>query len=121
MIFLRRRRYLRAEGTVAFWRLCSDLRSVNGFFSFVGFVAGPKEFFFKGHYYFFTGHRLELKDKKFDWLDGRNICREYCMDLVSLETQEENNLIFRLIQQSKILMFTSTHCVSDWSFDSLKS
>lgn len=64
-------------------------------------ASGPKEFFFKGHNYFFTGHLPEYKDKKFDWLDGRNICREYCMDLVSLETQEENNLIFRLIQQSE--------------------
>ena len=28
-----------------------------------------------------------------DWLDGRNICREYCMDLVSLETPTENEMI----------------------------
>jgi hypothetical protein len=41
-----------------------------------------------------------LTGKKYDWLDGRNVCREYCMDLVSLETQEENNLVFRLIQQN---------------------
>lgn len=40
--------------------------------------------------------------KKYDWLDGRNMCREHCMDLVSLETQEENNLIFRLIQQNDV-------------------
>jgi hypothetical protein len=64
-------------------------------------VAGPKQFFFRGHNYFFTGHVPELANRKVDWLDGRNICREYCMDLVSLETQEENNMIFRLIQQSK--------------------
>jgi hypothetical protein len=61
----------------------------------------PKQFFFRGHNYFFTGHVPELANRKVDWLDGRNICREYCMDLVSLETQEENNMIFRLIQQSK--------------------
>lgn len=28
-----------------------------------------------------------------DWLEARNICREYCMDTVSLETEDENNLI----------------------------
>lgn len=68
-------------------------------------ISGPKQFFFRGHNYFFSGHVPELADKKVDWLDGRNICREYCMDLVSLETQEENNMIFRLIQQSKIFGF----------------
>jgi hypothetical protein len=32
-------------------------------------------------------------------LEGRNICREYCMDLVSLETPTEDMLIRRLIQK----------------------
>lgn len=62
---------------------------------------GPKEFSYRGHNYFYTGHVPALANRKFDWLDGRNICREYCMDLVSMETQEENNLIFKLIQQGK--------------------
>jgi len=34
-------------------------------------------------------------------LEGRNICREYCMDLVSLETPTEDMLIRRLIQKRK--------------------
>lgn len=63
--------------------------------------VGPKEFFYRGHNYFFSGHVPALANRKVDWLDGRNICREYCMDLVSMETQEENNLIFKLIQQSE--------------------
>ncbi|KAF5305694.1 hypothetical protein FQA39_LY09183 [Lamprigera yunnana] len=58
----------------------------------------PKEFAFRGHNYFFSGHVPGLSGRRVDWLDGRNICREYCMDLVSLESQEENNMIFRLIQ-----------------------
>lgn len=63
--------------------------------------TGPKQFNFRGHNYFFSGHVPAHANQKVDWLDGRNICREYCMDLVSIETQEENNMIFRLIQQSK--------------------
>ncbi|GJQ65092.1 putative C-type lectin, partial [Trypoxylus dichotomus] len=59
----------------------------------------PKQFSFRGHNYFFSGHVPALAGKKMDWLDGRNLCREYCMDLVSMETQEENNMIFKLIQQ----------------------
>jgi hypothetical protein len=61
--------------------------------------SGPKEFVFKGHNYFFSGHLPQYRNTRVDWLDARNICREYCMDLVSMETQEENNLVFRLIQQ----------------------
>lgn len=44
----------------------------------------------------------ELANKRYDWLDARNLCREYCMDATSIETQEENNLIYRLIQQHDI-------------------
>uniref|UniRef100_A0A6B2E6N6 Putative c-type lectin n=1 Tax=Phlebotomus kandelakii TaxID=1109342 RepID=A0A6B2E6N6_9DIPT len=62
----------------------------------------PKQFNYKGHNYFFSGHVPALENKKYDWLDGRNLCREYCMDLVSMETQEENNLIFRLIQTNDV-------------------
>ncbi|KAI5704340.1 hypothetical protein M8J75_004203 [Diaphorina citri] len=62
----------------------------------------PKEFFFNGHNYFFSGHLPAFRTAKYDWLDARNACREYCMDLVSIETQEENNLIFKLIQQNDI-------------------
>ncbi|KAK4879998.1 hypothetical protein RN001_008144 [Aquatica leii] len=62
----------------------------------------PKEFAFRGSNYFFSGHVPGLSSRRVDWLDGRNICREYCMDLVSIETQEENNMIFRLIQSNDV-------------------
>lgn len=62
---------------------------------------GPKQFSFRGHNYFYSAHVPAFAEKKMDWLDGRNLCREYCMDLVSIETQEENNMIFRLIEQSE--------------------
>uniref|UniRef100_A0A182N8K6 C-type lectin domain-containing protein n=1 Tax=Anopheles dirus TaxID=7168 RepID=A0A182N8K6_9DIPT len=65
-------------------------------------ASRPKQFNYRGHNYFYSAHVPALADKRVDWLDGRNICREYCMDLVSLETQEENNLIFRLIQQNDV-------------------
>jgi SMC interacting uncharacterized protein involved in chromosome segregation len=31
------------------------------------------------------------------WLDARNICREMCMDLVSLETQEEQTMVEKIL------------------------
>merc|ERR1712203_1357194 len=52
----------------------------------------PKHFEHGGHSWF-SGDEENFTDHKVDWLDGRNICREYCMDLVSLETPTENELI----------------------------
>ncbi|KAF7996004.1 hypothetical protein HCN44_009042 [Aphidius gifuensis] len=62
----------------------------------------PKEFSYRGHNYFLSSHVAAHKNQKVDWLDARNACREYCMDLVSLETQDENNMIFRLIRQNNV-------------------
>merc|ERR1712203_1236874 len=50
----------------------------------------PKHFEHGGHSYWFSGDEENFTDHKVDWLDGRNICREYCMDLVSLETPTDN-------------------------------
>lgn len=66
------------------------------------FITGPKEFQYRGKNFFLSSHVPGLAGKKVDWLDGRNLCREYCMDLVTLETQEKNNLIFRLIQTNDV-------------------
>lgn len=69
---------------------------------FLGLVLGPKKFTYKGHNYFYSGTVPALATKRVDWLEARNICREYCMDAVSIETQEENNLIFKLIQENDV-------------------
>merc|ERR1711981_746313 len=55
--------------------------------------ARPKRFKYQGHNYFYSGDVAPYKKIKYDWLDGRNFCREYCMDLVSLETQQENDYV----------------------------
>lgn len=59
-------------------------------------------FTFGNHNYFFSGHITGLEEKRFDWLDARNFCREYCMDAVSIETEEENALIYDLIKRHDI-------------------
>merc|ERR1711892_1261015 len=53
----------------------------------------PSHFSLKGHGYFYSDDEAEFSGVKVDWLDGRNICRRFCMDLVSLETPKENDLI----------------------------
>jgi len=46
-----------------------------------------------GHNYYFSWEHSKTRNLEVDWLDGRNICRRHCMDLVSLETPGENNFI----------------------------
>ena len=65
-------------------------------------LAGPKHFEHGGHHYFFSGDEENFTDHKVDWLDGRNICREYCMDLVSLETPSENEMIEKFIRDNDL-------------------
>ena len=33
------------------------------------------------------------------WLDARNICRHMCMDLVSVETPEENTMVENIVSK----------------------
>jgi len=62
----------------------------------------PKHFEHGGHHYWFSGDHENFTDAKVDWLDGRNMCREYCMDLVSLETPSENDLIMNFLKDNDL-------------------
>merc|ERR1711982_231431 len=62
----------------------------------------PKHFEHGGHNYWFSGDEENFTDHKVDWLHGRNICREYCMDLVSLETPTEHELIEKFIKDNDL-------------------
>ena len=63
-------------------------------------ISGPKHFQRDGHNYFFSKFEEGFEEMKGDWLEGRNFCREYCMDLVSLETQEENDFFIDYLERS---------------------
>ena len=39
---------------------------------------------------------------KVGWLDARNLCRERCMDLVSIETFEENMMVMKLVHDKRL-------------------
>ena len=70
------------------------------FFSFFSF-SGPITFTYNDHGYFYSGDVEAHAEDKVDWLEARNICREYCMDLVSIETPSENDLLEELIKGGK--------------------
>jgi len=62
----------------------------------------PKHFQREGHNYFFSKFEEGFEDLKGDWLEGRNFCREFCMDLVSLETQEENDFFVEFLESNEL-------------------
>ena len=71
-------------------------------------ISGTFHFSLDGHGYFYSQYHPDHSEDKEDWLDARNACREYCMDLVSLETPFENDMIEDfLIQRKKKLVVKS--------------
>lgn len=63
----------------------------------------PKHYMDKrtSRYYFFSG-KSHFGEYKASWLDARNICRSMCMDLVSVETPEENLMVERLMTKYSV-------------------
>lgn len=52
--------------------------------------------------YFFSWRDPALRGVEEDWLSARNYCRQRCMDLVSLETSDENEWVKARIVQDKV-------------------
>ncbi|XP_076043837.1 uncharacterized protein LOC143026931 [Oratosquilla oratoria] len=55
-----------------------------------------------GHHYFFSWAHEPTKNHERDWLDGRNICRKHCQDLVSFETPDEANFVYNEMQSANV-------------------
>lgn len=49
----------------------------------------------------------EYKDVKSDWLDARNLCRKHCMDSISIETVEENDMVLEVLQRGNSSQLSS--------------
>lgn len=60
--------------------------------------SGPVDFTHLDHKYFMSYLHEEV-NKSLAWIDAKNICRQYCMDLVAVEYEEENNKMVRLIEE----------------------
>ncbi|XP_051157453.1 uncharacterized protein LOC127279256 [Leptopilina boulardi] len=54
----------------------------------------------KGYYFSWADPRTQGQES--DWLTARNFCRERCMDLVSLETSNENEFIKKHIVNNNV-------------------
>jgi hypothetical protein len=78
-------------------------------------VSRPIHFTFNGHHYFYSNRTSEFANLKVDWLDGRNHCREYCMDLVSMETQRENDLIKNFVNNNDLAYIWTSGRLCDFN------
>lgn len=65
-------------------------------------VPGFRELKFNGNNYFWSGNHNETKKEKYNWLYARNLCREYCMDAVSIDDQKENEFVKGFMKKNKI-------------------
>lgn len=70
---------------------------------------GPVHFTHDGHSYFYSGNVTEYEEVKVDWLEARNVCREYCMDLVSIETPNEDKMISDFIRKGEFIILSLRH------------
>lgn len=77
---------------------------------------GPKHWERNGHWYFLSTNVSTYADIKSDWLDARNLCRKHCMDAISIETVEENDMVLDILEKRKE---KSAHFLSSFSFLSM--
>lgn len=63
--------------------------------------VGPKHWERNGHWYFLSTNVSTYADIKSDWLDARNLCRKHCMDAISIETVEENDMVLDILEKRK--------------------
>ncbi|EFX83761.1 hypothetical protein DAPPUDRAFT_301656 [Daphnia pulex] len=62
----------------------------------------PKHWERNGHWYFLSTNVSTYADIKSDWLDARNLCRKHCMDAISIETVEENDMVLDILEKQKL-------------------
>ena len=73
--------------------------------------AGPRHWKLGNHWYFYSADEPEFQEidektketvgKRVNWLEARNLCRRYCMDSISVETEREWQMVKRNISESK--------------------
>lgn len=91
--------------------------------SFGGALAGPEEdkcrnrpheFSVDGSNYFFSDNYPETRGKNVSWLEARNICRKYCMDSISIDSQKEFDMVKKVIEDFLVgyLWTSGRHCES---------
>ncbi len=76
----------------------------NWFIQLINFVfnfLGVSHMVWNGHNYFLSWREPWHKFEDWDWFNGRNFCRDRCMDLVSFDTPGEYQLFAGIMRQGE--------------------
>lgn len=73
----------------------------------------PVDFTIGGISYFFSDFQASLKNRRVGWAEAREICRSFCMDTISINTQKEFEVMKNLLEDNLVdYIWTSGHeCV----------
>lgn len=70
----------------------------------------PVDFTINGVNYFFSGIQPNLKYLQVGWAEARQICRSYCMDSISINTQQEFEVMKKVLEENLVdYIWTSGH------------
>ena len=69
--------------------------------TFCYFSLGISHMQWGGHNYFLSWREPWHKFEDWDWFNGRNFCRDRCMDLVTFDTAGEHELFAALVRQGQ--------------------
>ena len=64
----------------------------------------------ENHNYFLSWREPWHKFEDWDWFNGRNFCRDRCMDLVSFDTPEEFRIFAAIMKAGIVLMLQDLFC-----------
>lgn len=73
----------------------------------------PKEFDLNGQNFFYSGNRPEMKGRTVTWIEARNYCRQFCMDTISIESQNEFDMVKKLLEEYLISYIWTSGRVCD--------
>ena len=71
----------------------------NDLLSNSNFTIGISHMKWENHNYFLSWREPWHKFEDWDWFNGRNFCRDRCMDLVSFDTPEEFRIFAAIMKQ----------------------
>lgn len=74
----------------------------------------PRGFNIDRRNYFFSENFTETKGKEVTWLGARNICREQCMDSISIETQREFEIVKELLEDFLVSYIWTSGLICDY-------
>lgn len=62
----------------------------------------PIDFTINGVNYFFSGFHENLKNLRLGWAEARQVCRSFCMDTISINSQKEFEAMKKILEENLV-------------------